>query len=133
MANELYAFGDYLPQFQRYESDDNTADNIETGVQPFSVPEQSAGFVFERGECRVGAQKADDEEQAPLGIFNYPLGHEGHQKADQKTAGDIDDEGAEGETPSPALADPESDPVSRYSADETADSYDEDIRHRCSL
>ncbi len=125
----LYAFSQHFSQLQRDEADCNAEDNVHAADQPFTVPYQSPGFVLKRGKGRISAEEADNEEQSPLRIDQQALRKEGHEEADDKTAGNIDDEGSERKAPAPALADPDRHAIAGNGSDEPADTYDDNVHH----
>jgi hypothetical protein len=125
----LYAFRQHFSQLQSDKAYRDAEDNVHSGDQPFTVPYKSSGFILKCGKGCISAEEADNEEQPPLRINQQSLRKEGHKKADDKTAGNVDDKSPERKTPAPALADPDCHAIAGNGSNKPADAYDDNVHH----
>ena len=102
------------------ESHDEAQNDVERRAHDVSLLDEFERLKLESGESGVGSDEADRDEQSPIGMNRDPLADQCHKKADDKRAGDIDDESSQRELRRQAGADQIAEPVSRDRADRAA-------------
>src|SRR6266849_835313 len=65
----------------------------------------AVSFVFESGKCGVTTEKADHQQQSPVGVRLEALREQSHQQADEKRTRNVDDQGAQWKAPAEAVHD----------------------------